>query len=286
MGFKRFPQRTVSRLAFCFIGLARVGIFLAIQGVVVQGFASQVSAAELSEIRQRGYLIVGVKDNLFPLGFLGEQGELQGLEIDLARWLADRLLGDSEAIVFQPLSNRERLSALLQDEVDLVIAQLSVTVSRSRVVDFSTPYFLDGTAFVTPLGTVQSLGDLSQATIAVLSNSYTIATVRSTLPDARLVGVESYQQAKTLLDTGEAAAFAGDVSVLSGWVQHYPQYHLLPTLLSAEALAVALPKGLQYEELRQQTNQAIEAWQSEGILRERVEAWGLPEAGIPGQFGL
>lgn len=70
---------------------------------------SQGQAAELDEIRRRGYIVVGVKDNLRPLGFRDEAGELEGLEIDLAHWLAEQLLGDAEAIVFQPLTNQERL---------------------------------------------------------------------------------------------------------------------------------------------------------------------------------
>ncbi|NJR65773.1 MAG: transporter substrate-binding domain-containing protein [Leptolyngbyaceae cyanobacterium CRU_2_3] len=56
-------------------------------------------AADLEAIVQRGYLVVGVKDNLRPLAFKGTQGQLEGLEIDLARHLAAELLGNSEAIV-------------------------------------------------------------------------------------------------------------------------------------------------------------------------------------------
>lgn len=237
-------------------------------------------AAELTEIQERGYLVVGVKDNLRPLGFT-ESGTLRGLEIDLAHWLAEQILGDAQAIVFRPLTNSERLPALLDDEVDLVVARLTATGSRARLVDFSFPYYLDGTAFISNQSSVQTLADLQTQTIAVLEGSDTIAVIRFYLPNARLIGVASYEDAKMLLETNQAVAFAADVSVLTGWVQENSGYHVLPVLLSTEALAVALPRGLQYEALRQQVNQAIQQWQIEGMLVERVIYWGLPQAGVP-----
>ncbi|WP_416675630.1 transporter substrate-binding domain-containing protein [Egbenema bharatensis] len=248
---------------------------------VLGGRVPAAEGAELSEIQRRGYLIVGVKDNLRPLGFTDPAGELVGLEIDLAHWLAERILGDAQAVMLQPLANQDRLSALLNDEVDLVVARLTFTVSRSRLVDFSQPYYFDGTAFITRSGSLQRLSDFQHQTIAVLNDSNTIAIVRSHLPTAQLVGVDSYEAAKALLDMDQAVAFAADASVLTGWAQEYPSYRLVPILLSAEALAVAMPRGLQYDSLRQQVNRAIEQWQTEGRLRERVQYWELPDAGIP-----
>lgn len=240
-----------------------------------------VQAAELSEIRDRGYLIVGVKDNLRPLGFKDNQNQLQGLEIDLARQLAIDLLEDETAIEFLPLLNQDRLEALLSGQVDLVIARMAITDARARVVDFSRPYYIDGTAFISRNPQIQSLRDLQQQSVAVLNHSDTIPTVRSLLPSIGLQGVESYEEAKSLLETGEVAAFAADVTVLAGWVQENPDYHLVPTLISAEALAIAMPKGNQYNKLRQQVDEAIERLRSNGWLRQRIRQWGLPIEGFP-----
>lgn len=232
--------------------------------------------AELEEIEERGYVIVGVKDNVRPLGFRDETGRLVGFEIDLARQLALDLLGSAEAVELQPLMNQERVPQLLADEVDVLIARLSVTTPRMRVVDFSSPYYLDGTALVTQQPLVADVGDLSGQRVAVLHRSSTIDVVRSRLPGVTLVGVESYQAALEALETGTAAAFAADVSMLSGWVQEYPQYRILPTLLSAEALAIAFPRGLQHQDLRIRVNAIVEGWAANGWLQERMEYWGLP----------
>jgi polar amino acid transport system substrate-binding protein len=232
--------------------------------------------AQLEAIQRRGKLIVAVKDNLRPLGFRGENGELQGLEIDIARRLAEELLGSPDAVELLPVSNQERLDAVLEGNADIAIARVTVTASRSRLVDLSRPYYLDGTGLVTKDASIGQLSDLGTATIAVLDNSSTIATIRYHLPSAKLVGVDSYEEARLLLEQGGATAFAADNSVLAGWVQEYPQYRQLPVRLSGEALAVVMPKGLQYVPLRQQVNDAIERWQDSGWLAERSAAWGLP----------
>jgi polar amino acid transport system substrate-binding protein len=253
---------------------------IALLGGVLFGTKGAI-AAELSEILKRGYLVVGVKDDLRPLGFRDRQGNLTGFEIDLAHYLAAELLGDPQAVKFQPLSNADRLPAVLDGSVDLAIARVTATGSRARIVSFSAPYYLDGTAFITRSATIQALKDLQQQPIAVLEGSDTIAVVRSLLPEARLVGVNSYEAAKALMDGGQAIAFAADASVLSGWIQEDSQYRLLPQMISAEPLAIALPRGVQYDELRRQVNRAIAQWQAAGLLKQQVLQWGLPAEGIP-----
>ncbi len=260
-----------------FLSLLMGGLAVGLFG----GLGDQAEAATLDQIRERGYLIVAVKDNLRPLGFMGSNGQVEGFEIDLARWLAQTLLGDANAVQLLPVTNQERIRSLLNDRVDLVIARLGITNSRTRLVDFSSPYFIDGTAFVTRSGTIQSLRDLRGQRIAVLHGSDTISTVRSLIPDVQLQGVDSYQQAQAVLQSGAAVAFAADATVLTGWVQELPSYRLLPNLISADALAVGMPRGQQFASLRQQVNRAIEQWQNSGMLRQRVAYWGLPEDGIP-----
>ncbi|MEN9565215.1 MAG: glutamine-binding protein of glutamine transporter, partial [Cyanobacteriota bacterium] len=41
------------------------------------------------------------------------------------------------------------------------------------------------------------------------------------------------------------------------------------------ALAIVMPKGLQYQELRTKVNRAIANWKKSGWLQERIEYWGL-----------
>jgi len=244
--------------------------------LLAQVFALPSRAATLSEIQARGRLIVAVKDNLPPLGFLRD-GELAGLEIDLARQLVIDLLGNATEVTFVPVRNDRRLATLLESEVDLVIARMTATPARARLVDFSLPYYFDGTAFVTKDPTIDRLGNLLRQPVAVLNGSSTIATVRSLLPSAVLVGASSYQEALTLLESNRAIAFAADASVLTGWVQEFPSYRLISQLISAEALSVAMPKGNRYSDLRERVNGSIDRLRETGWLGDRLRMWGLPE---------
>ncbi len=234
-------------------------------------------AAELDEIQKRGYLIVAVKETVNPLGYRDASGTLQGFEIEIAHRLAEELLGRREAIRFVPVSNRDRLSAVLTDQVDLAIAQMTVTASRMRLVSFSRPYYIDGTALITANPSFQRLADARQATVAILEGSSAIAAVQYFLPRAQLVGVTSYAEARSLLETGAVEAFAGDASVLSGWARENPGYRLLPPLLSGEPLSVVMPKGVQYDPLRREVNAAIARWAEEGWLKQEAAQWGLPD---------
>ena len=245
------------------------------------------SAAEFKEIQERGYITIAVKDNLPLLGFKDSSGKLQGLEIDLARRLASDLLDGEDPLRLQPLGNTQRLSAVLENKVDLAIARVTATESRSRIVSLSFPYYFDGTVLITkklntknPL--IQKLTDLKQQKIAVLEKSSTIAPVRYYLPSAELVGVNSYSEARELLETNKVVAFAADGSILAGWVKQNPNYQILSTKLSTEPLSVVMPKGMQYAELRNKVNQAITNYVKEGWLEERVKYWGLPPSRFVG----
>lgn len=244
--------------------------------------ASEAAAVELSEIRDRGYITIGVKDNRAPLSFLDDSGDYAGYEIEIARRLAKELLGDETAVRFVPVQNIERLDAVISERVDIAIANITLTEPRRRLVDFSYPYYLDGTAFITQQPGITDLKDLRLGKIALLDRSSSVAHVRYILPGARLIGVSSYAEGQALLASGEADAFAGDASVLTGWLQALPalgEYRLLPNLLSADPLAIAIPKGIRHDELRTEINAALRRWYREGWLQDRADYWGLP-AGV------
>ncbi|VEP15593.1 Periplasmic component of amino acid ABC-type transporter/signal transduction system [Hyella patelloides LEGE 07179] len=255
---------------------SRLFAILAIALLTFFSSYSGLSAAELEEIQRRGKLIVAVKDNTRPMGFIDDENNLTGLEIEIARRLAKDILGDEDAVVLRAVTNEERLKAVIYDEVDLTIARVSDTASRRRIVDLSPHYYIDGTGIITKDVTVANAEGLTTSKIAVLYGSTTIAILRDRLPDAQLIGVDSYQEALTLLENNQAQAFAGDITVLTGWIQEYSQYKLLPERLSGEPLSIVMPKGLQHKELQLAVYNAISDWRKSGWLQERIEYWGLP----------
>jgi polar amino acid transport system substrate-binding protein len=254
----------------------------------------QAAAAEsLQGIRERGRLIVAVKDNTRPLGFKGTNGQLQGLEIDIARRLGQEIFGKSDPsenreassvenrVDLQPVKNQERLRVLLDGKVDLTIARLSVNNSRARVVDFSRPYYRETTGIVTNSPGIRQVQDLAQKRVAVIQGSSTALVMNSRLSQAKLVPVASYQAAKDLLDRRQVEAFATDKSLVVGWVQEYPQYRLVApnltvtTLKASESIAIAMPRGRKYDPLWRFIEKTLQKWQKEGWLQARIRYWGL-----------
>lgn len=250
--------------------LLGMGLWLGAQ-VVVSPIAV---SAELAEIESRGRLIVAVKDNRFPLGYRDRAGNLDGFEIEIAQRLALDLLGDETAVEFRSVDNVERVNAVVDGEVDIAIAAITITTQRQRITSFSAPYYFDGTGFITTSSLVSSISDLNR--VAVLANSSTLAHVRYQLPEASLVTVSSYQAAIAELDRGQVDAFAGDMSLLAGWQQQNSQYRLLDEVISVEPIAIAIPKGTQYSELRRAINDSLRQWNDEGWLQDRATYWGLP----------
>ncbi len=236
-----------------------------------------VRAGTLKEIKQRKKLVVAVKDNLPLLGFRDSSGNLQGLEIDIARKLAAEIFGNVNAIELVPVRNQDRLKVVLAGNADIAIARVTITPNRSRVIDFSRGYYRDGTGIITKQAKITKNSDLIGKKVAVLNNSSTIGTLQYIIPRAHLVGVDSYQQAKNLLASGKVVAVAADRSLLSGWIQTDPSYHLLVDKLSTEILGIVIPKGIQYDPLHQLIDRAIERWQADGWLQQRIQHWGLKE---------
>jgi polar amino acid transport system substrate-binding protein len=248
---------------------------LSIASIIISSWQIPTQAGTLKEIQHRKKIIVAVKDNLPLLGSRDRVGNLQGLEIDIARKLAAEIFGNPESIQLLPVANQDRLKVAIDGTVDLTIARVTITPTRSRVVDFSRYYYLDGTAIITDRANIVKNSDLAGKPVAVLNNSTTIAALQFFIPSAKLVGVTSYQQARSLLTSGKVIAIAADRSVLIGWRKTNPKYHIFPDKLSTEALGIVIPKGQQYEPLRELVDQSISRWQADGWLQQRIEYWGL-----------
>jgi polar amino acid transport system substrate-binding protein len=248
-------------------------ILLSISSII--SWQSIVRADTLKEIQQRKKVIVAVKDNLPPLGFRERGGNLQGLEIDIARKLAEELFKNSDAVELVPVLNQDRLKVAIDGRVDIAIARVTITPNRSRVVEFSQAYYADGTGLVTKQANIIKSSDLADKRIAVLNNSTTIGTLQYMLPSVKLVGVDSYQQAQDLLAQGKVVAIAADRSLLIGWLRTNPNYYLYPDRLSTELLGIVIPKGMQYDSLHELIDRSIQKWKADGWLQQRIAYWGL-----------
>ncbi len=103
--------------------------------------AAAASAEVLDTIKQRGTLIVGSKADYKPFGFRDPSGAIVGIEPDLAADLAKRLGVKLEIV---PVVSANRIEFLNQGKIDVIIATLSDTAERRKVVQaIDPPYYSD-----------------------------------------------------------------------------------------------------------------------------------------------
>jgi len=269
--YLRKVKKTTISLAMTITTIAVLGVVNYLNPFWLDKAAIASELNSLSEIQKRGKLIIGVKDNLPPLGFRDRDQNLVGLEIDIARELAKEL---NISIEFVPLKNRDRLIALQNNQVNLAIAQITVTSNRSRLVDFSLPYYTDSTIAIAKRGTTSQ--ELSQpSAIGVIKNSAAIAVVQSQFPKAAIIGANSYADGLAALRSDKVKAFVGDRTSLTQWLKDHPDYEIIGQALAVHSLAIALPRGLQHIDLRDRVFKIVEKWRKNGWLKERVNYWGL-----------
>ncbi|MFF3684764.1 glutamate ABC transporter substrate-binding protein [Streptomyces sp. NPDC002187] len=105
----------------------------------------------IDAIKERGRLIVGVDQNSYRWGYRNPAGGgLEGFDIDLARAIAEDILGDRDAVIFRAIPTNQRIAALNSGTVDIVVRTMTINCSRIEQVAFSTAYFQAGQQVLAP----------------------------------------------------------------------------------------------------------------------------------------
>jgi polar amino acid transport system substrate-binding protein len=105
-------------------------------------------ADTLADIKTKGVLTVGVKADYPPFSFRDPSGELTGLEVDLAKDVAQRL---GVQLQLKSVDATNRLQFLHGGKVDLIIASMAVTEDRKKAVGVLEPYYYaSGVAVLAP----------------------------------------------------------------------------------------------------------------------------------------
>ncbi len=173
-------------------------------------FPAQVTTA--ARIRERGALIVGIRYDLEPFSFISANGELAGLEIDLAHELAQRWLGNPEAVILRQLRSDTAAQHLIEGDVDIVLAGVPHTHNNEQEIDFSPPYFINGDALLTfPDTGIRALGDVNGRTIGVVSWTDAGQRLKSAAPVTPTLTVyDNFFQVTEALRTRQIEAYADE----------------------------------------------------------------------------
>jgi polar amino acid transport system substrate-binding protein len=106
-------------------------------GALTMVMTATAHAQSVNDIVKRGKVRIGVNSGAPPFSVIDAQGKPVGYDVDVANLVA-KYLGVPAEIT--PYTTAARIPALESDKVDLVIATLSPTPERARVVSFTMPY--------------------------------------------------------------------------------------------------------------------------------------------------
>jgi general L-amino acid transport system substrate-binding protein len=88
------------------------------------------AGATLDGVKQRGVLTCGVNVGIAGFSIPDSQGIWRGMDADLCRAVAAAVLGDANKVRFVPLTAVERFTALQSGEIDVLIRQTTLTMTR------------------------------------------------------------------------------------------------------------------------------------------------------------
>ncbi|MER6612537.1 glutamate ABC transporter substrate-binding protein [Streptomyces xantholiticus] len=106
---------------------------------------SSAGGPTIDAIKERGKLVVGVDQNSYRWGYRNPVGGgLEGFDIDLARAIAEDIVGSPDAVIFRAIPTNQRIAALENGTVDIVVRTMTISCGRIEQVAFSTAYFQAG----------------------------------------------------------------------------------------------------------------------------------------------
>lgn len=172
-------------------------------GILLGTLALQAPAAAqtVDDIIKRGKVIVGVNTTTPIFGLMGQNGEPEGYDPDVAR-LVGKYLG--VPVEFVPVTGANRIPFLLTNRVDMVIALFGITPERALQVSFSMPYATEAATLVAPGSrAVKTVDDLARLRVGV---------PRGAMQDLVLTPVASAKQINLMRFDDEATALQAMIS--------------------------------------------------------------------------
>jgi len=210
-----------------------------------QGSSSSSASPVLDRIQKRGELVVGTMGNMPPLNMTAKDGEIFGLEPDLARLMADAM-NVKVKFVAKPFS--ELLPALQAGEVDMVLSGMTITPKRNMKVAFVGPYFISGKAFLTKVKTIAMAKEADEINtpntkIVALKDSTSQEFAEALLDKTTLFTTGTYDEAVDMVLQDKVQAMIADYPICVVSVFRYPEAGLISvvTPLTYEPIGIAIP---------------------------------------------
>lgn len=227
-------------------------------------------------IQERGQIVVGIKTDAPPFGFIDQKGHYSGYDVALGRIIAKGLFGDEKKVKFVPVTPADRMMKLYSDEVDMLIATMSVTPKRQELLDFSNSYYTAGQALLVNRGSkIKTIRDLNGKKAIIVFGSTAENSIRAAVPNVGIVGYKTYPEAYSALKAGKADAIIADDTILMSFSLKDKEVVLLPKRYSKEPYAVAFKKGEESDTLIKAVNSIIDIETKNGNLKKVRKSFGI-----------
>ena len=230
------------------------------------------TAAETAEAAG-GTLIVGFDQDFPPMGFVGDNGEYTGFDLDLAKEVASRLGLEYKA---QPIAWDSKDMELESGNIDCIWNGFTIT-GREDDYTWTTPYMANKQVFVVANDSdIKSQADLAGKVVEVQADSSAEAALKENQDLANTFGqlltTPDYNTAFMDLEQGAVDAVAMDVIVAGYQIkQRNADFKILDDSLSEEEYGVGFKKG--NTELRDKVQEALEEMAADGTLAKISDEW-------------
>jgi len=220
-----------------------------------------------------GTLIVGFDQDFPPMGFVGDNGEYTGFDLDLAKEVASRLGLEYKA---QPVAWDSKDMELESGNIDCIWNGFTIT-GREDDYTWTTPYMANKQVFVvTNDSDIKSQADLAGKVVEVQADSSAEAALKENQDLANTFGqlltTPDYNTAFMDLEQGAVDAVAMDVIVAGYQIkQRNADFKILDDSLSEEEYGVGFKKG--NTELRDKVQGALEEMAADGTLAKISDEW-------------
>lgn len=235
-------------------------------------------ADTLDKIASAGKIVVGVKNDYRPWGYLDANGNIVGLEIDLARDIAQRLGVELELV---PVVASNRMEFLQQGRIDLIIATLGDNPQRREVVGMVEPnYYAAGANVLAPKSAgLKDWADLEGKDLCAIQGSYYLREI-SQKYGANIVAFAGVPEATSALTNGSCVGLVYD----STWVESqlmtepaWADYEMPFVTEQMQPWAIAVPLEELSGPYGQKISEIITDWHKTGWLIEANAAHGIAD---------
>lgn len=234
---------------------------------------AEETTAEEAKTTDGGTLIVGFDQDFPPMGFVGDDGEYTGFDLELAQEVAKRLGLEYKA---QPIAWDSKDMELESGNIDCIWNGFTMT-GREDDYTWTEPYMANQQVFVVANDSdISSQTDLAGKIVEVQADSSAEAALKEapelTATFKELLTTADYNTAFMDLEQGAVDAIAMDVIVAGYQIQQRnADFKILDDSLSEEEYGVGFKKG--NTELRDKVQSTLEEMAEDGTLQEVSEKW-------------